>query len=231
MTEAIVDRDQSRHWRVLAFASLIVAVVAVTTATIVLGLNDVDALASIALSLAILSFVIQLILFVLQANTSNQQLLQSQQLNSETQKLLEEVRVRATSTQDLLSGQFNTLLEHALGGVADKAEAKTGIDASDLQAIMREAVFAARQQPAVPMPPAQSRSPRVASRRSPTPDDIAILARLESRPTDNERDAALAEIRTLPLAALREFVKYVEDEFESRKNGTIVGFVGDLSAG
>lgn len=221
----------SPTWRTLGLASFVVAVVAMITATVVVGLKGADALASIALALSILSFVVQIILFVLQANTSNQQLFQSQALNSETQKLLEEVRVRATSTQDLLSGQFNTLLEHALGIAADKAQAKTGINSDDLQSILRESLVttavtqrqsAGASRTVLPSPPA---------RRGPSETDRLVLAELEKPPTEKERADGLRAIRNLSLGALREFAKYVQDEYVSRRKGTAVGFVGEMNDG
>ena len=41
----------------------------------------------------------------------------------------------------------------------------------------------------------------------------------------------LDDLARLSLGARREFVRYVQDEFESRRNGGTVGFTGDLSPG
>ena len=74
-----------------------------------------QALATVALALAVIAFVAQLIVFVVQAGASNQQMLQSRELHSELLRLLGEMGERTKGTQQAVSSINERLLEAALG--------------------------------------------------------------------------------------------------------------------
>ncbi|MEV6816510.1 hypothetical protein [Micromonospora sp. NPDC051296] len=71
-------------WRMIAFSCALLAAGSTGTLAIVVPVKDVDTLSTIALALAILAFVIQIIVFIAQSWTSGQQMLQSQAINSDT---------------------------------------------------------------------------------------------------------------------------------------------------
>jgi hypothetical protein len=102
------------QWRSVAIGGVLVAIAALAALVVVATVNDAGALETIALSLAILAFVIQIVVFVAQAWTSSQQMLQSETLNAETKNLLVEVRSASSGTQSLLTDQFDRVLRAAL---------------------------------------------------------------------------------------------------------------------
>lgn len=101
-------------WRVLFIATLCVTVALIATLSVVAIKVGADALSTIALVLAILAFIIQIIVFIAQSWTSGQQMLQSEQINSDTRSLLAELQESARGTNRLLAQQFDRVLERLL---------------------------------------------------------------------------------------------------------------------
>jgi hypothetical protein len=96
------------------------------TVLVVVGyVRDADGLATIALILAIFAFLVQLIVFAVQNQSATQQLLRSEQLNTQTRSLLTEIQTTALGTESLMRDQFAHLLRAFLdaarsaGGVTD----------------------------------------------------------------------------------------------------------------
>jgi hypothetical protein len=102
------------QWRAVAITSCIVALAAIGALVVVATIKRADPLSTIALALAILAFVIQILVFVAQNWTTGAQMLQSQTLNTETKSLLVELRTSAQGTNAMLNEQFNKLLDRML---------------------------------------------------------------------------------------------------------------------
>src|SRR5262245_33368932 len=98
------------RWSHIAVAASTIAVASLGTLTVIATVQRADTLATVALLLAILAFIIQIVVFIAQAWTSGQQMLQSQSMNADTQALLAELRETARATNDLLIRQFDRVL-------------------------------------------------------------------------------------------------------------------------
>jgi hypothetical protein len=116
--------------RFLGIVSLAVAIAAVTTLTIVVAVRQADGLATIALVLAILAFVIQILVFIAQAQTSSQQMLQSERLNTQTRSLLSEIQATARSTQGMMREHVSELIKALIDANGGK-----GLAAADIEAL------------------------------------------------------------------------------------------------
>jgi hypothetical protein len=92
----------SVSWSGLAFAAGALALASTSSLAIVATIVKADALSTIALALAILSFIIQIGLFIAQSWTSGQQVLHSEELNSDTRAILAEVRENARGTNQMI---------------------------------------------------------------------------------------------------------------------------------
>jgi hypothetical protein len=76
---------------------------------------------------AILAFVVQLIVYVVQTATANQQLMQAQQLHGATLEILAQIQERSEGTQATVATINERLLAHILGKALPEASA-AGID-------------------------------------------------------------------------------------------------------
>lgn len=98
------ETEEGRHlvveWRVVAIVALVLVVAILVALIVFIGVDEEDALAIVALSLAILSFGAQLITFIAQYSAAKQQLVDSERINTETTGLLSDMRA---TTQALLT--------------------------------------------------------------------------------------------------------------------------------
>jgi hypothetical protein len=104
----------SVSWSSMAFSAGAIAIASTSSLAIIATLNRADALSTIALALAILSFIIQIGLFIAQSWTTGQQVLHSEEVNSDTRSVLAELRENARGTNQLISEQFEQVLGHLL---------------------------------------------------------------------------------------------------------------------
>ncbi len=133
-------QELSVSWRAVSIASAIVALAAVMALVVVAAVNDADALATVALALAVLAFAGQLASSIVQGQAANQLMLQSERLNNETQALLTKVTTSTDHVRGTIESQFDTVLRHALGEAVPTAveESRTteGIDSEALSAVL-----------------------------------------------------------------------------------------------
>jgi hypothetical protein len=90
-----------------------VGIVGFATAAIVAFIADESALATVALALAILAFVCQLVIFAIQTTNSNAQLAQARDLNAHTETLVQTMLTRLESTHEMIKHQAETFNEVA----------------------------------------------------------------------------------------------------------------------
>ena len=102
-------------WRHVAISASLLVVALLVGSGIALGVNDLDALTTTALVLAVIAFVTQLIMFIATSWTSSQQMLQSQSLNSETSRLLNDTRNTLQEMSAIAGERFDRVLDRALG--------------------------------------------------------------------------------------------------------------------
>jgi hypothetical protein len=190
----------------LAVASTCIALACLVVLVVVASINDVDTLSTVALALAIIAFVAQLIVFVVQTSAANQQMLQSRELHSELVRLLGLMGERARGTEAAVSTINERLLEAALG----KALGTTGTGGEDAKSIAREVA-------AMLNVPADTIVAPAPSERSPSPGAVtdieahdAAARRLRSFPQDPE--AALRVLTALDSNAREGLRRFAQDE-------------------
>jgi hypothetical protein len=112
-------------WRTVAIGSMLFNLGAIGTVATVATVRGSDALATVALALAIIAFICQLIVFSVQTWQSGEQLKQAERLNSETHGLMGEIRTRLESTHQMVATQYRELL-HLTALKSEARLVKTG---------------------------------------------------------------------------------------------------------
>ena len=125
MAEA--ESDMKLPWRQVAFACLVIAASSVGALVVVASLKKADPLSTVALALAVLAFAAQLVIAIAQGNSANQQLLQSERVNTQTQSLLSEIRSGSNELTLTVRQQFDFVLRHALGAAVPRAVREAGL--------------------------------------------------------------------------------------------------------
>lgn len=100
---------------VVAIASLLLTVAALTTLVIVVATTRADLLSVVALALAVIAFSAQLIIYIVQAGESSASTRRALELHAELNGLLSELRERTGSTQRSMEVINERLLEAAIG--------------------------------------------------------------------------------------------------------------------
>jgi DNA anti-recombination protein RmuC len=106
----MAQENLSIPWRNVAVGSLLLNIGAIGTVAAVATINGSDALSTVALALAIIAFICQLIIFTVQTWQSGEQLKQAERLNSATTSLLAEARTRLEGTHQMVTSQYQELL-------------------------------------------------------------------------------------------------------------------------
>jgi hypothetical protein len=193
-------------WPQITAGALVVAVAALTTLIVVGSINHVDALATIALALAVVTFVTQIVVFIAQTWTTSQ-------LNAETRAFLQELQSSAHGTERALNNHVNKLTDRLLGTLeAPRKEAESGVD---LRERVREDVEEALS----------TRAPQVTdvtagSSRKASAEDQRVLEDLLTYPSEAEGVESLkllTQLSPMTVAVLRTFA---EDERVNREGGT-----------
>ena len=130
----------SIRWSWIASAAVLLAIVSIAIAVVVLSLHGSDALASIALALAILSFVTQFIVYIVQTQNAASQLRASQETNLRTQSTLTEIVQKTSNVETAVGGQMQKMIDwflsNQLPAAAKEVEAKTGADAATIERLL-----------------------------------------------------------------------------------------------
>lgn len=111
MDEPGSGRYLQMRWSRVGIASLLVAIASVGSLVIVASIKEADTLATVALALAVLAFVVQILTYIGDSITSAAQHREFQRINTETSMLLAELRTHAVDTNQLVSRQFDKVLD------------------------------------------------------------------------------------------------------------------------
>lgn len=215
-------------WPHVALAAIMITVASLSTLTVIAAIENVDTLATVALVLAILAFIIQIVVFIAQSWTSGQQMLQSQTINAETKALLAELRESARATNDLVTRQFDRVLEQVLSAAADElSKADGSVDVQSLRDRIRDELGRAIRSESggavgAAMIPRRGRNVPI------TPDRMAHLEHLQSYPTAHDELAQVVEaIQALSDTALSSLYSLTDDMLFSIEFGRRIGQSGD----
>src|SRR4051812_48382734 len=105
-------------WKLLGAGGMAVGAICLVGIVAVISLRHSDALASIALVLAIAAFIVQIVVSSLQNAASRAAEAATRGLNFETNKALEQIKANAAANQAILARQFDTLLDALVKGRA-----------------------------------------------------------------------------------------------------------------
>jgi type II secretory pathway pseudopilin PulG len=96
----------SISWRSLALTSILFNLGAVATIATIAAVQNNDVLNTVALALAVIAFVCQLIIYSIQAWQNGQQLQEARQLNANTLSWIAEARTRIEGTHQMVTSQY-----------------------------------------------------------------------------------------------------------------------------
>jgi hypothetical protein len=208
-------------WRSVALGCLITATASVATLVVVASVKNADVLATVALALAVLAFAAQLVIAIAQGQSASQQLLQSERVNTETQRLLSEIRSGSNELALTIRRQFDFVLRHALGSAVPRAVKEAGLDTLQPNEIQR-------LESALGAPFA---TPRIGSSVAPSSASEA-LDYLQTAPTEQEAGNAPEVVLKLTPVEVIALQKVAQNEVQQLRLGTSVGVpIGEPAVG
>lgn len=206
-------------WRRAGLAGVVFGIASAASLVVVASIREADVLATVALTLAVLAFVVQIIVFLVQSSTSSQQMLRGEALYSDTKGLLREVQATAAATQAMLIGQFDTVLRHALRDLPEGAKGTESSEAAPDLATVREAVESELQQRF------QEAHERISNQDRPrrTRQRERSETRERQFPDREEGEEALKILDLLSPLALNMLRRYADDLVSSSMTETMPG--------
>jgi len=207
------------RWSAIAIVASLLSLASVGTLVIIGTIQHVDVLSTVALSLAILSFIIQIGLFVADTWQRGQSELRAGIVNSETKSLLSEMKESARATNNLVNRQFDTVLKHLIETTErtvgsykgqDREQLRRRLDA-ELRAVVSGSAGALQRQPAI------------------SPEDTKTLSEYASKLTDDQKTEADKLTSSLSPGAMIQLAKFGEDELRALHGNSPPGFFGSLT--
>jgi hypothetical protein len=133
------------RWVIAGLFCLTIA--SLTALVLVATVKKAEALSTVALALAVLAFVAELLLALSQTASANQQFAQTSRINAQTQEALAEIRFATGETLARRDRQFDRLLESVVPAalaqsLADQPELSSSIDVDALSGRLAETVVA-----------------------------------------------------------------------------------------
>ena len=192
--------------KAVAVGSILLTLTSLVLLVIIVSIKDVDLLSTVALGLAILAFVVQLIVYIVQTAAANQQLLQSQQLHGATLRILAEIEEKSAGTQATVRTISERLLAHVLGKAIPEASAQ-GLTVESHEFSTRVADLVARRLTETPglslAATTQQEGPRPQApyQRAPEDEDISIVEYMMRYPEASELDEIQRTLESLYLLA------------------------------
>lgn len=115
--------------RAAAVSSICLNLVLVIVIGIILSISDVDFLSTLALSLAVIAFIVQIMVFIFQASASTMQLARSEELHGSTMRALTAIEEKAEGTRQTVT----TMSDQMLAAMLSKGfSANDSVHASDI---------------------------------------------------------------------------------------------------
>jgi hypothetical protein len=209
-------------FRTLAVGSLLLGIGSLTTLIIVVSVEGKDALSTVALALAILAFVIQIVVYIVQAADTSSQSRRAQELHAELLSILSELRERTSGTQRSVDSMNVRLLEAVIGKAqGDGLAVNTAEFAARLSNSLAEVAEEAPESAATPL-----RS-KGASRSFPGPLEPRVAAALAQEmrtwPEADELPRIDAVMNELDDDALMDIYRHAADVERTSQPGAPFG--------
>jgi uncharacterized membrane protein len=229
-------------WRAVSVASVVMALSLVGALLAQDGLfssdpglpGHPDGLTTLALVLAILAFLVQIFVFVLQTNASGRSIQRSEELNTATLAVLSKIEANSDATQKVLFAQFDRLLDYV---VEPQSEPPRKGDSADIDEIVSaESESEMNEQPATVADVQHIVSELVRQRDRPTfaaslpkagpsKEDSRMIQHMVGWPSREEAEALVLELAKLSPLALATLTRFGNWEVLQRQRGERVGLV------
>jgi hypothetical protein len=212
-------------WRTVAFVSSALAAALFATVIVFASIHNAETLASTALILAVVSFVIQFVAFVAQSLETKRHMQQNFAIYSQTRSLLSTIGATTAGTQSALVEQNRQILQGLLDTLhqsAEKVEKGAESGASDDAARLidqLEPVLRERLQASVPLVAAPSPSRPASSATDRRRSQGRIIQRLTSWPSEDEVPRIAGVLEGLVPAELARLDRFADDELNLRRGG------------
>jgi hypothetical protein len=177
----------------LAISMAILALACLTSLIIVVAVRKENLLATIALSLAIVTFVVQIIVYVVQASVASEQLMQSQTLFGTIQGLLVKVDEKASGTQAAVTTMSDKMLATLLSPREKEASEFETAERDAIQTTPRPFQTTPEQRASETSTSAEAATRETRSTASPatnelSPEQAALVERARERITELSPD-------------------------------------------
>lgn len=210
----------SVSWRIVAVTSLCVNLALLVVLAVVASSNSVDFLSTLALALAVIAFVVQIIVFIAQSASAGAQVARAEELHGATQRILAAIEEKAEGTRRTV----DTINKQMLGALLDKM--LPGIEVAPGEA--RDQAITQAVDEAVRAAGGTASSPVSSGYRNPA-------ARLEF-PKGERLQAvarALEDLTLIPLSILRwlgqDYTRYGSAAPGAVGHGLITSVIGERS--
>ncbi|MFJ6652817.1 hypothetical protein ACIQLJ_08490 [Microbacterium sp. NPDC091313] len=205
---------------VVALASLLLAIAALTTLVIVVATTRADLLSVVALALAVIAFSAQLIIYVVQTIESAAASRRSMRLHEQLSGLLSELRERSGNTQRTIDRIDARLLDAVIG----KARAEGPTNAEDLAERVAEEYVRAVGQEQEPISADSDADDEGLFPRPLPPGKAARIHDYMSRwPTADEVPAVLEALQQMSGSVQRQLAVFALDDYESTTPTSAMG--------
>jgi hypothetical protein len=196
---------------VVASASFGVAVIALAALAVVASIKNANTLSTVALSLALMSFVLQILIFVVQTYAINNQMLDAQRLYGEMRDALADIKARAEGTQSVVERVSDRLLEAALGKAAAESRDAVDVTSPEFARRVREVLRGAEE------------GSDTTDAYPPSTRDPAAYEMMRTWPTGDAAQEAAGIASGLGETARGLLARFAIDELKSQRPGAQLG--------
>jgi hypothetical protein len=198
-----------------------VALTCLTVLAVVTSIEDKSALETVAIALAILAFVVQIIVYIAQAEAAAAALRRSQDIYAETLRVLTEIRERSEGTQAAVTQQFDKVLEHALAAKLPGAATQKELASPELAREVAASVSAAINAPRPP-PPGSTRTKEYPEPRS-SDENAEVLAYMAEWPSKEDFEELWPVAEDMSVSARSMLAVLAQDEIAQRRPDARLG--------
>ena len=121
-------------WRTSTIALTVLALGLIAALVTVGFMKGTDALSALALTLAVIAFIAQLVIYAIQTMHSGAQLREAQQLNTQTREMISDVRARIDTTYQMVSSHNDALLRMSSVKMGVENDSPTAAPTSSVKA-------------------------------------------------------------------------------------------------
>lgn len=223
----------SVSWKSIAITMSIIALMAMTSTAIIATINKADTLSTVALGLAVIAFVIQIIVYIVQADAASKQELKSQEIYGSTLKALAAIEEKAEGTRATVSLINDKMIDFALGKTITQAESVgVSLESPEFSTLLTKSINDYAESIGLNQP-VHASSLTFAENQVPQQQASAMLSIEDSRdlsmlrPPDRVATAeALSLLEKFDPSALSSLERLANDQYQygGSTNGTEVGF-------